>query len=928
MAAEVRQPQPARTATDEDEDRADRSRGDGQSNGASPADIWVPPALDVDPVETREWLDALQSVLEAEGPARVQFLLEKLKETAARRGVQTPFTANTPYINTIPASRQAPFPGNRDLERRIKSYVRWNAMAMVVRANEIDGTLGGHISTFASSATLYEIGFNHFFHGADHPDGPDFVYFQGHASPGMYARAFLEGRFGADRLEHFRREVTFKGGLSSYPHPWLMPDFWQFPTVSMGLGPIMSIYQARFNRYLEHRGLKKTTSQKVWCFVGDGECDEPESLGALTLASREKLDNLIWVVNCNLQRLDGPVRGNGKIIQELEAAFRGAGWTVIKVVWGSDWDPLLERDKSGLLVQRMGEVVDGEYQKYTVAGGAYIRKHFFGKYPELLRLVEHLGDDDLVRLKRGGHDPEKVYAAFKAAVEHQGSPTVILAKTVKGYGLGEAGEGKNTTHQVKKIKGSFLVEFRNRFGLPISDDDVASAEFYRPPETSREMKYLKERRAALGGPLPARVVRCPKHEPPPPEFVAAYAKGSGNGTPSSTMVMVDILSKLMRDRTLGKWIVPIVPDEARTFGMDPFFASYKIYSNVGQLYEPVDAEYQAAAYREAKDGQLLEEGITEAGSVSSFIAAGTAYASHGVPTIPFFIYYSMFGFQRIGDLIWAAADMRTHGFLLGATAGRTTLNGEGLQHEDGHSQLVASTVPNLVAYDPAFAYELAVIVRDGIRRMYHDFEDVFYYITLYNDNYAMPPMPEGVSEGILKGMYRLRPAAQGLAGGKVHLLGSGPILIQALRAQELLAEQFGVAADVWSVTSYRELRREALEVERWNLLHPTEKPRQSYLQQVLAKEEGPFVAASDYLRSVPEMIARWVPGGLYPLGTDGFGRSDTREALRRHFEVDAECIAYAALSQLAQRGKLKPQALQQGLQKLGIDPEKVSPMRA
>jgi pyruvate dehydrogenase E1 component len=928
MAAEVRHREEKETATHDNDVKADGShRDDGDMNGASPAAIWVPPAVDVDPVETREWLDSLNTVLETEGPTRVAFLLERLQEAAARRGVKTPFTANTPYINTIPALQQVAFPGNRDLERRIKSYVRWNAMAMVVRANEIDGTLGGHISTFASSATLYEIGFNHFFRGAGHPEGPDFVYFQGHASPGMYARAFLEGRIDANRLEHFRRELAEGGGLSSYPHPWLMPNFWQFPTVSMGLGPIMSIYQARFNRYLEHRGLKKTP-QKVWCFVGDGECDEPESLGAITLASREKLDNLIWVVNCNLQRLDGPVRGNGKIIQELEAAFRGAGWNVIKVIWGSDWDLLLARDKSGLLIQRMGEVVDGEYQKYTVAGGAYIREHFFGKYPELLKLVEHLGDDDLVRLKRGGHDPEKVYAGFKAAVEHTGSPTVILAQTVKGYGLGEAGEGKNTTHQLKKIKGHFLVEFRNRFGLPISDEDVAHAEYYRPPETSREMKYLKERREALGGPLPARIVRCPKLEPPGPEFIAAYAKGSGNGTPSSTMVMVDILSKLMRDRNLGKWVVPIVPDEARTFGMDPFFASYKIYSNVGQLYEPVDAEYQAAAYREAKDGQLLEEGITEAGSVCSFIAAGTAYASHSVPTIPFFIYYSMFGFQRIGDLLWAAADMRTHGFLLGATAGRTTLNGEGLQHEDGQSHVLASAVPNLLAYDPAFAYELAVIVRDGIRRMYHDSEDIFYYITLYNENYRMPPMPEGAEAGSLKGMYRLQPAPAGLQGAKVHLLGSGPILIQALRAQELLAQQFGVPADVWSVTSYRELRREALEVERWNLLHPAENPRLSYLQQLLAKEDGPFVAATDFMRSVPEMIARWVPGGLYPLGTDGFGRSDTRAALRRFFEVDAECIAYAALVQLSRRGKFKPQALKEALNKLGIDPEKVSPMQA
>jgi pyruvate dehydrogenase E1 component len=920
MAAEVRQAGPQGQDTQKD--------GAPDGNGsASPAAIWVPPAVDVDPVETREWLDALQSVLETEGPTRAAFLLEKLKEAAARRGVELSFTANTPYINTIPQSRQPPFKGNRDLERRIKSLVRWNAMAMVVRANEIDGTLGGHISTFASSATLYEIGYNHFFKGPDHPDGQDLVYFQGHASPGIYARAFLEGRLSAERLEHFRRELAQVKGLPSYPHPWLMSDFWQFPTVSMGLGPIMSIYQARFNRYLEHRGLKKTSNQKVWCFIGDGECDEPESLGAITLASREKLDNLIWVINCNLQRLDGPVRGNGKIIQELEAAFRGAGWNVIKVIWGSNWDPLLARDKSGLLVQRMGEVVDGEYQKYTVAGGAYIREHFFGKYPELLGLVKHLSDEELVRLARGGHDPEKVFAAYDAAVHHTGFPTVILAKTVKGYGLGEAGEGMNTTHQIKKLKSDFLVEFGHRFDLPLSRDDVAKAKFYRPPETSREIQYMMEKRKALGGPLPQRIVRCPKLAPPPDDFVAFYAKGSEDREPSTTMVFVDVLKRLLRDPNLGKWIVPIVPDEARTFGMETLFASYKIYSNVGQLYEPVDAEYRAAAYREAKDGQLLEEGITEAGSVSSFIAAGTAYATHGVPTIPFFIYYSMFGFQRIGDLIWAAGDMRTHGFLLGATAGRTTLNGEGLQHEDGHSQLVASTVPNLIVYDPAFAYELAVIIQDGIRRMYGNFEDVFYYITLYNENYAMPAMPQGAREGILKGMYKLRPAAQS-RGVKVHLLGSGPILMQALRAQELLAEQFGVAADVWSVTSYRELRREALEVEHWNLLRPTQPARQSYLQQLLSGVEGPFVAASDYLRQVPEMIARWVPGGLFPLGTDGFGRSDTRAALRRHFEVDAECIAYAALVQLAERGRYRREALPQALEKLGINPEKVSPMGA
>ena len=891
-----------------------------------------PAEVDVDPGETREWLDSLDGVLQTEGTDRARYLLTQLKNKAVRSGVEIPFTANTPYINTIPASRQALFPGNREVERRIKSLVRWNAMAMVVSGNKAADGIGGHIATFASSATLYEVGFNHFFHGPDHPGGADLVYFQGHASPGIYARAFLEGRLGEAQLKNFRRELAAGGGLSSYPHPWLMPDFWQFPTVSMGLGPIMGIYQARFNRYLEHRGLKQTGGQKVWCFLGDGECDEPETLGAITLASREKLDNLIFVINCNLQRLDGPVRGNGKIIQELEAAFRGAGWNVIKVVWGSDWDPLLAADKSGLLVQRMGEVVDGEFQKYTVESGAYIRQHFFGKYPELLKLVEHLSDEQLTKLKRGGHDPEKVYAAYKAAVEHTGQPTVILAHTVKGYGLGEAGEGKNITHQLKKIEEKHLLEFRNRFGLGISDEAVGKAGFLKPGEGTRELQYLQERRKELGGYLPSRRVNCPPLKAPGDEFVKVYAGGSGTKAPSTTMVFVDMLGRMLKDKGLGKWLVPIIPDEARTFGMDPLFASIKIYSNVGQLYEPVDAQFQAAAYREAQSGQILEEGITEAGSMSSFIAAGTAYATHGVPMVPFYIYYSMFGFQRVGDLIWAAADLRCRGFLLGATAGRTTLNGEGLQHEDGHSHVMASTVPNLVAYDPALAFELAVILRDGIRRMYEEAkESVFYYITLYNDNYPMLPMPEGSDEGILKGLYKLRPAAAGRPGaksGKVHLLGSGPILPHALRAQELLAEQFGIAADVWSATSYKELRREALEVERWNLLHPLEKPRQSYLQKMLAREEGVFIAASDYMRMVPEMIARWVPGGLFPLGTDGFGRSETRQALRRHFEVDAESIAVAALAQLAQRGAVKPHVVADAIKKFGIDPEKVSPMRA
>jgi pyruvate dehydrogenase E1 component len=927
---------------------------------------------DVDSAETREWLEALDGVLQTGGPERARFLLTELKHEAIRHGVEIPFTANTPYINTIPPERQPPYPGSREIERRIKSLVRWNAMAMVVRANKKEPGIGGHISTYASAATLFEVGFNHFFRGPDSPNGGDQVYFQGHASPGVYARAFLEGRLSVAQLENFRRELqplapsppsplpqgergdegelqppvanaggpahpgSPEEGLSSYPHPWLMPGFWEFPTVSMGLGAIMAIYQARFNRYLEHRGLKDTTKQRVWCFLGDGETDEPESLGALTLASREGLDNLVFVVNCNLQRLDGPVRGNGKIIQELEAAFRGAGWNVIKVIWGSDWDSLLARDKSGMLVKRMNEVVDGDYLKYAVEGGTYIRQHFFGQYPETRALVEHLSDEQIRKLSRGGHDPEKVYAAFQAAVEHRGSPTVILAATVKGYGLGEAGEGRNITHQQKKLNEDELAEFRTRFGIPISDADVAEAPFYRPPADSREIQFLLKRRRELGGCMPARTIRCPPLKAPKPELFKDFYQGSGENEFSTTMAFVGLLRRLLEQKEFGKWIVPIIPDEARTFGMESFFKKFGIYSNVGQLYEPVDS-HTLLGYREAKNGQLLEEGITEAGSMSSFIAAGTAYASHGIPTIPFFFFYSMFGFQRIGDLIWAAADMRTRGFLLGGTAGRTTLMGEGLQHQDGHSHVHASTVPNLIAYDPAFAFELAVIVLDGIRRMYEAGESIFYYITLGNEPYQMPPMPEGSKEGILRGMYKFRPAAREAESGKrgaksagprAHLLGSGSILHETLRAQQILAERFQIAADVWSVPSYKELRREALDVERWNLLHPTEEPRVSYVEKILAQEQGVFIAASDYLKSVPEMIGRWVPGGLYALGTDGFGRSDNRPSLRRFFEVDAECIALAALSQLAKRGDIKPDRVQKAIEELDIDPEKVNPMRS
>jgi pyruvate dehydrogenase E1 component len=903
-------------------------------NGALDHDI-AGNGHDPDTQETQEWLDSLEAVLYLSGKDRAQYLLEKVGQKAERSGVAIPFGANTPYINTLPPDAEPQFTGDRDLERKIKSLIRWNAMAMVIQANESDKTIGGHIGTFASSATLYEIGFNHFFKGPDTPGGGDMVYFQGHASPGIYARAFLEGRLTEQHLKNFRRELAAGGGLSSYPHPWLMPSFWQFPTVSMGLGPIMAIYQARFSRYLEYRGLKPHSDQHIWCFLGDGEMDEPESLGATTLASRENLDNLIFVINCNLQRLDGPVRGNGKVVQELEAAFRGAGWNCIKVLWGSDWDPLLAADTRGLLVQRMGEVVDGQYQKYVVSDGKFIREDFFGKYPELVEIVKGIPDEQLARLKRGGHDPLKVYAAYKAAVEHKGSPTVILVATVKGYGLGEYGEGLNAVHQIKifKEKKKALATFRDRFALPLSDDDVANARLYKPPADSPEMKYLQERRTALGGYLPQRRVQCPPLEAPGQEFLDAYTKGSGTASPSTTMAFVDMIDRLLKDRKgISKYIVPIIPDEARTFGMDKFFTTYKIYSCAGQKYRPVD-EDTAFPYREARNGQILEEGITEAGSMSSFIATGTAYATYGLPMIPFFIYYSMFGFQRIGDLIWAAGDQRTRGFLLGATAGRTTLNGEGLQHEDGHSHVLASTVPNLVAYDPAYAYELAVILQDGIRRMYGPDvkEDVFYYITLYNDNYPMLPMPAGSKEGILKGMYKLRPApAAGKLKARAHLLGSGPILPQALRAQEILAKQFDVGADVWSVTSYKELRREALEAEHWNFLHPAAKPRRSYLEGLVSDEgdKDVWVAASDFMRSLPEMITRWIPGGLFPLGTDGFGRSETRAALRRHFEVDGECIAAAALYRLCQKGLIKPAMVQDAIGKLGIDPEKVDPIGA
>ncbi|MCJ7503382.1 MAG: pyruvate dehydrogenase (acetyl-transferring), homodimeric type [Acidobacteriia bacterium] len=882
---------------------------------------------ELEAIETREWQESLNYVLERGGPERVARLLHELGVHAQQAGVKLPFTANTPYINTISAEKQLPFPGSREIERRIKSLIRWNAMAMVVRANREESGIGGHISTYASAATLYEVGFNHFFRARGDSQEGDIVYLQGHASPGIYARAFLEGRLSVEQLENFRRELKPGGGLSSYPHPWLMPNFWEFPTVSMGLSPIMAIYQARFNRYLEDRGLKKLSDAKVWAFVGDGETDEPETLGAITLAAREKLDNLIFVVNCNLQRLDGPVRGNGSIVQELEAIFRGAGWNVIKVLWGDDWDPLLAKDDEGLLVKRMGEVVDGEYQKYSVEPGSYVRQHFFGAHPRLLEMVKHFADEQLRKLRRGGHDPEKVYNAYKAAVEHQGSPTVILARTIKGYGLGEAGEGKNITHQQKKMNEEELREFRSRFGIPISDEEVAKAPFYRPPDDSPEIKYLHERRRSLGGYVPARAPKCQKLEVDLGEAFEEFYKGTEGREASTTMAFVRMLSKLLRHEEIGKLIVPIVPDEARTFGMEALFRQVGIYSHPGQLYEPVDRD-TLLYYKEARDGQILEEGITEAGAIASFIAAGTACLTHSINTIPFFIFYSMFGLQRVGDLIWAAADSRCRGFLLGGTSGRTTLAGEGLQHQDGNSHLLAYTVPNLMAYDPAFAYEIAVIIQEGIRRMYAEGESIFYYLTLMNEPYLMPAMPEGVAEGILKGLYRLKAAENKKAQLRAQLFGSGAILNEALRAQKLLGEKYGVAADVWSITSYKELYRDGHAVERWNRLHPLEPPRVPYVTSCLKDALGVCVAASDYVKALPDSVSRWFPRPLVSLGTDGFGRSDSRRALRDFFEVDARHITLATLAALRQEKKLKPEVVQKALQDLEISPEKVNPMFA
>ena len=876
---------------------------------------------DTDPVETQEWIESIGSVLRVHGPERAHFLLERLIDFTRRSGAYLPFKPNTAYVNTIATGQEKEYPGNRALERRIEAYIRWNAMAMVVQANRRSSEYGGHLSTYASSATLYEVGFNHFWRAPSDRHPGDMVFIQGHSSPGIYARAYLEGRLSQEQLRYFRQEVT-GDGLSSYPHPWLMPDFWQFPTVSMGLGPMMAIFQARFVRYLEHRGIIKPSDRKVWCFLGDGEMDEPESLGAITMPVREGLDNLVFVINCNLQRLDGPVRGNGKIIQELEAAFLGAGWNVIKVLWGSRWDPLLAKDHKGLLRRVMDECVDGEYQNFKAKGGAYTREHFFGKYPELKAMVANLSDEEIWRLNRGGHDPRKVYTAYAAAMAHKGQPTVILAKTVKGFGLGKAGEGQMITHQQKKLDDEALKAFRDRFNIPVSDKDITELPFARPADDSEEIRYLRERRMALGGYLPVRRTTAEPLVVPPLESFETLLEGSGEREMSTTMALVRILTTLVKDKNIGKHIVPIVPDEARTFGMEGMFRQIGIYSSVGQLYTPQDAE-SLAYYREDKKGQILEEGINEAGSLCSWMAAGTAYANHGVNVVPFYVFYSMFGFQRVGDFAWAAGDMQARGFLIGATAGRTTLAGEGLQHQDGHSHLVASTIPNCVAYDPAFAYELAVIVQDGLRRMFVEQQKVFYYMTCMNENYVQPPMPPGVQQGILSGMYLLQIGGRGKV--RANLMGSGTILREALAAAEILEKEYGVPADVFSVTSFNELRRNALEVERWNMLNSAMSPRTSYLQQCFAARRGPFIAATDYMKTVPDQVRQWIPGRYVVLGTDGYGRSDSRAALRSFFEVDRHYITVAALKALSDEGKMDVATVTGAMKAFGIDPKKPNP---
>ena len=881
---------------------------------------------DIDPQETQEWLDALDAVIANEGLERAHFLLEKLIDDARRSGANLPFSNVTAYLNTIPTHMQEPHPGDTAIERRIKSLVRWNALAMVVRANKESSELGGHIASFASAATLYDVGLNHFFRAPSHEHGGDLVFMQGHSAPGIYARAYLEGRMNEDQLDKFRQEVDGEG-LSSYPHPWLMPDFWQFPTVSMGLGPIMAIYQARFMKYLQDRGVANTADRKVWAFCGDGEMDEPESLGAISLGGREKLDNLVFVINCNLQRLDGPVRGNGKIIQELESVFRGAGWNVIKVIWGGYWDPLLARDKDGLLRKRMEEAVDGDYQNYKSKDGAYVREHFFGKYPELKAMVATMSDEDIWRLNRGGHDPHKVYAAYAAAMKHTGQPTVILTKTVKGYGMGVAGEGQNITHSQKKMDADSLKQFRERFDIPLTDAQVEKAEYYRPARDSEEMVYLQQRRKALGGYLPVRQQLAVPLEIPGLDIFKTMLEGSGDRELSTTMAFVRMLTSLARDKKIGKNVVPIVPDEARTFGMEGMFRQLGIYSSVGQLYEPQDKE-QVMFYKEDKSGQILEEGINEAGAMSSWIAAATAYSSHGVNMIPFYIYYSMFGFQRIGDLAWAAGDMQARGFLIGGTAGRTTLAGEGLQHQDGHGLLVASTIPNCIAYDPCFAYEMAVIIHDGMRRMMQDQENVYYYVTAMNENYVQPAMPKGVEKGIVKGMYRYSGDTAKKGEPKVQLFGSGTILREVIDAAEKLKNDWGISADVWSVTSYNELAREARDCERWNMLNPEKKARVSYVEQQLKDCEGPVISSSDYVRNVAEQIRNFVPATYTVLGTDGFGRSDTRKQLRKHFEVNSDYVTVAALKTLADEGTIPATRVKDAIKQYHISIRKPNPLMA
>jgi pyruvate dehydrogenase E1 component len=885
--------------------------------------------VDSDPVETREWRDALESVLAFEGAERAHYLLHELMHEARRKGAPVPYSANTPYLNTIPPDREAPHPGDRAIEHKIRSYIRWNALAIVLRANKESSELGGHIASFQSSALLYDTGFMHFWHAPTESHGGDLVYVQGHCSPGIYARSFIEGRLSEDQLLNFRQEVDGKG-LSSYPHPWLMPDYWQFPTVSMGLGPLMAIYQARFLKYLQGRGLAETGNRKVWAFLGDGECDEPESLGAISLGGREHLDNLVFVINCNLQRLDGPVRGNGKIIQELEGIFRGAGWNVIKVLWGSGWDKLIAADTTGILLKRMEECVDGEYQDFKSKNGAYVREHFFGKYPELAAMVAGWTDDQIWALVRGGHDPYKVYAAYHAAQHHKGQPTVILAKTVKGYGMGEAGEGQNITHQQKKMGETHLHDFAERFGLPLTDQQIHDIPFLKLEEGSPELDYVRKHRKALGGYLPARRAKSTALEVPPLSAFAAQLAATGDRTISTTMAFVRILNTLLRDKKVGKHVVPIVPDESRTFGMEGMFRQFGIFSQVGQLYRPQDAD-QLMFYKEDKSGQILQEGINEAGAMASWIAAATSYSTNDVPMIPFYIYYSMFGFQRIGDLAWAAGDMRARGFLVGGTSGRTTLNGEGLQHEDGHSHIMSATIPNCVSYDPTFAYEVAVIVQDGLRRMYAEQEDVYYYLTTLNENYEHSALPDGAEAGIVKGMYRLqaseKPKGRGKAGPHVQLLGCGAILREVIAAADLLRDDWGVAADVWSCPSFTELGRDAQDAERWNLLHPTEKPRQSWVEQCLGDAEGPVVAATDYMRMFANQIRPYVRQRYRVLGTDGFGRSDYRRRLRDFFEVDRRWVTLAALESLALDGTIPAAKVAEAINKYGIDPDKPNPAR-